>query len=221
MKRKTLWRNLEQGWGTNLVVAISNFVGVPPDRISLGLKKDKWISKKLFLLETSEKTEEGRLLLSGRNGAKVERVERKKKKKKKKKRKKNRITVGKKEVLVEIKIKCRGKMQLRAVEDQMNLKHAAGILEIFFDKQLPNDAPKPTIRLLKSSTAGVLLKKRVAIKIPSLTNIRKPKNRDTKSEKAVKKARDSVGEIDDEDSVGENDDDSDDNDESEPDDTKN
>ena len=25
-EKKTLWRNLEQGWGTNLVVAISNFV---------------------------------------------------------------------------------------------------------------------------------------------------------------------------------------------------
>ena len=57
-----------------------------------------------------------------------------------------------------ITIKCRGKMQLRAVEDQMNLKHAAGILEIFFDKQLPNDAPKPSIRLLKSSTTGVFKK---------------------------------------------------------------
>ena len=54
-----------------MVVAISNFVGVPPERISLGLKKDKWISKKLFLLETSEKTEEGRLLLSGRSGAEI------------------------------------------------------------------------------------------------------------------------------------------------------
>ena len=203
MKKKTLWRNLEQDWGTNLVVAISNFVGVPPERISLGLKKDKWISKKLFLLETSEKTEEGRLLLSGRSGAEMGR-------KKKKKKKKNRITIGKKEVLVVITIKCRGKMQLRAVEDQMNLRHAAGILEIFFDKQLPNDAPKPSIRLLKSSTTGVF-KKPVAIKIPSLTNTGKPKNRVIKRGKAAKKA---------DDSVGENDDEPDGDDESEQDDTK-
>ena len=86
MKKKTLWRNLEQGWGTNLVVAISNFVGVPPERILLGLKKDKWISKKLFLLETSEKTEEGRLLLSGRSGTEM--------RKKRRRKEKNRITIG-------------------------------------------------------------------------------------------------------------------------------
>ena len=105
-----------------------------------------------------------------------------------------------------ITIKCRGKMQLRAVEDQMNLRHAAGILEIFFDKQLPNDAPKPTIRLLKSSTTGVF-KKPVAIKIPSLTNIRKPKNRGIKKgERQQRKRDDSVGENDDEDSVGDDDD---------------
>ena len=67
--------------------------------------------------------------------------------------------------------------------------------------------------MLKSSTTGVF-KKPVAIKIPSLTNIGKPKNRGIKKGKAAKKA---------DDSVGENDEDSDDEseeDESEEDDTK-
>ena len=54
-------------------------------------------------------------------------------------------TVLKMTQFITVKIKCRGKMQLEAVEEQLRLRHAAGVLEIFFEKQLPTSASKPYI----------------------------------------------------------------------------
>merc|ERR1712139_655839 len=54
-----------QGWGTNLVVAISNFVGVSPERLLIKLKGETFVNKdSALLVETASST---RRRLGGRN----------------------------------------------------------------------------------------------------------------------------------------------------------
>ena len=161
MRKAQLWRSIEQGWGTNLVVAISNFVGVSPERLLIKLKGETFVNKdSALLVETASSTRRrlgGRnTILNGNNLPPLKAIIPNEKK----------IMIKENAILINVTIRCRGLMQQRAVEEQLRLRHAAGILEIFLDKQLPSDAPQPFITLLKSSISG-LFAKRVNINVAS------------------------------------------------------
>jgi N-acetylneuraminic acid mutarotase len=185
MGRSQLMLYLQQGWGTHLLVAISNFIGVPPERMKLQLENlnsasNNSNSSLLLELRTTIKRRLGGRSAALKSNTLLPTKTMKKKNSNNNKIKndteiENRIDAKDDAIVITVKIKCRGKMQLEAVEEQLKLRHAAGVLEIFFEKQLPTSASKPYIHLLKSSISG-LFKSRTYIKVPGFKTGKRNKN---------------------------------------------